>query len=206
MDAYERFHNLLKRNFFPLLRADGFKGSGTTFRKVNGERIDVINVQGSRYGGKCCVNLAAHFSFLPSMGGGQVTDPKKFKEYDCAFRDRLRQAKEDHWWDYGASDAEAETSVASILDLYKRRSSMFFDRFEPFPEVFDRVTPAQLDARDLTKMPAAMTQVFAALTMARVMKHLGCVEKCREFAEVGLRNLGHASGLKAELESLRDAG
>jgi hypothetical protein len=55
-------------------------------------------------------------------------------------------------------------------------------------------------------MPAAMTQVYAALTMARVMKHLGRVEKCREFADVGLRHLGHASGLKAELHSLRDAG
>lgn len=56
MDAYERFHQLLKRDFLPLLRADGFKGSGNTFRRVKGDRIDVVNVQGSRHGGKCCVN------------------------------------------------------------------------------------------------------------------------------------------------------
>jgi hypothetical protein len=56
MDPYERFYNLLKRDFFPLLRADGFKRSGNTCRRVKGDRIDVINVQGSRYGGKCCVN------------------------------------------------------------------------------------------------------------------------------------------------------
>ena len=206
MDAYDRFHGLLKRDFFPLLRADSFKGNGTTFWRVRGERIDVVNVQGSRYGGKCCVNLAAHFSFLPSMGGGQVAEPKKFKEYHCAFRNRLREEREDHWWDYGTTDADAEASVASLVDLYQRRGALFFQKFEPFPDAFDIVTPAQLDARDLTKMPAAMTQVFAALTMARIMKHLARLEKCREFADVGLRHLGQASGLKAELQSLREAG
>jgi hypothetical protein len=37
MDTYEIFHDLLKNNFSPLLRAEGFKGSGTTFRHVKGE-------------------------------------------------------------------------------------------------------------------------------------------------------------------------
>jgi hypothetical protein len=59
------------------------------------------------------------------MGGGQVTEPKKFKEYECTFRDRLREAKEDHWWNYGTTDAEAEASVASLVDLYKRRGALF---------------------------------------------------------------------------------
>jgi hypothetical protein len=207
MDAYERFHQLLKRDFSPLFRADGFRGSGNTFRRIKGGRIDVLNVQGSSYGGKCCVNIATHFSFLPSEGGGRVTDPKKFKEYDCTFRDRLHEANQsDHWWTYGASDAEAEASVANLIDMYKRRGAQFFARFEPFPDVFERTTPADIERGDLSKMPAAMTQVRAALTLALIMKHLGRREKCREFAEVGLRHLGRAVGLRAELESLRDAG
>ena len=206
MDTYERFHNLLRRDFLPLLRGDEFKGSGTTFRRVKGVRIDVINVQGSRSGGWCCLNLAVHYFFLPSMGGGQVTDPKKFKEYDCTFRGRLKEATEDRWWDYGATDTEAAESVAYLVDLYKRRGAIYFAKFEPFPSVFERVTPQQLDAGDLTGMPVACTQVYTAVTMARIMKHLGRMDRCREFAEVGLRHLGQASGLKAELESLRDAG
>src|SRR5262245_22555260 len=157
MDAYERFHNLLKRDLFPLLRADGFKGSGNTCRRLKGDRIDIVNIQGWKYGGKCCVNLAVHYFFLPSMGGGQVIDPKKFKEYQCTFRDRLKEATEDHWWDYGLTDAEAAASVASLVDLYKRRGALFFAKFEPFPDVFDKVTPRQLDAGDLTGMPAANT-------------------------------------------------
>ena len=207
MDAYGRFHQLLKRDFSPLLRADGFKGSGNTFRRVKGDRIDIIGVQGSRSAGQCCVNLAVHYSFLPSEGGGRVTDPKKFKEYDCTFRSRLHEATEgDHWWTYGVSDADAEASLSDLIDMYKRRGALFFAKFEPFPDVFGRMTPADIDAGDLSKMPAAMTLPHAAMIMARIMKHLGRAEKCREFAEAGLRHVGRAAGLQWELERLRDAG
>jgi hypothetical protein len=144
--------------------ADGFKGSGTTYRRTPADRIDVFNVQGSRFGGQSCVNVAVHFSFLPSAGGGHVADREKLKEYECAFRGRLHEAGEtDHWWTYGASDRETKASIASRL-----------------------------------------TGVSAALTMARIMNHLGRREKCREFAEVGLRRPGSAVGLRAELERLRD--
>lgn len=203
MDAYKHFHRLLKRDFSPVLRADGFMGSGNTFRRVKGERVDIVNVQGSLYGGKCCVNLASHFSFLP-VGGGCATDLATLKQSDCTFRDRLHEASEsDHWWTYGASDAETESSVASLVELYRRRGTLFFGKFEPFPEAFEQITPAEMDAGDFSRMPAAMTGVYAALTMARIMKHLGRLDKCRAFAEIGLRHLGHAIGLQAELEQLR---
>lgn len=209
MDAYEHFHQLLKREFAPLLRLDGFKGSGNTFRRIKGERIDIVNVQGSMSGGKCCVNTSVHYAFLPSEGGDQVTDPKKFREYDCTFRGRLHEVTEkgDHWWTYGGNEAEAEASIANLTDLYKRRGALFFERFEPFPGVFERVMPAQLDACDLTTMPVSVgSVVYSAVVMARIMKHLGQRDKCREFAEVGLKHLGGAVGLKPDLERLRDAG
>jgi hypothetical protein len=205
MDSYKRFHELLKRDFLPLIRAEGFKGSGTTFRRVFADRIDLVNVQGSRFGNQCCLNFAVHFSFLPSAGG-RVTDPKKLREYECAFRNRLHEASEsDHWWTYGASDGEAKASLASLIDTYRRRSALFFGKFEPFPEVFEQITPAEIDAGRLSTMPPGnFTGVLAALTMARIMKHLGRGEKSRQFAEVGLRHLGGAGGLKTELELLRD--
>ncbi len=207
MAAFERFHQLLKRDLFPVLRADAFKGRGNTFGRLTGERIDIINVQGSRSGGKCCINLPVHFSFLPSEGSGRVTDPKKFREYECTFRDRLHELDEsDHWWIYGADDSEAEASIASLVALYQRRAASFFCQFEPFPDVFERITPAQMDSGDFSNMPTGLTGVHSALTMARIMQHLGRSEPCRAFAEVGLRHLGRAVALKAELERLRDTG
>ena len=207
MNDYERFHQLLKRDFSPLIRADGFKGSGNSFHRVKGDRIDVINIQGSRYGGECCVNLAAHFTFLPSAGGSGVTDPKKFKQSHCVFQERLQEAtdKGDHWWSYGGNDAEAETSLADLVDTYERRSSLFFAKFDPFPDVFERITPRDIDAGDLSKMPAPLTVPYAAMILARIMKHLGRREKCREFAEAGLRQVGRAFIVQSELEELRDA-
>jgi hypothetical protein len=207
MDAYERFHHLLKHDLSPLLRAEGFKGSGNTFRRIKDEVIHVVNIQGSRYGGQCCVNLGLHYSFLPTAGGRPVTDPKKLKEYECEFRDRVHDAQEsDHWWTYGATQAESEASVANLIDMYRRWGTTFFTKFEPFPEVFEKITPAEMDRGDLSKLPTTMTLVVAALTMARIMNHLRRSEKCRQFAEVGLRHLGRAVELKAEFERLRDAG
>src|SRR5262249_55066432 len=119
---------------------------------------------------------------------------------------RLHEANEtDHWWTYGASDSEAKASLASLIDTYRRRSALFFGKFEPFPHVFEQITPAEIDAGDLSSMPSgSLTGVLAALTMARIMNHLGRREKCRGFAEVGLRHLGGAVGLRVELEQLRD--
>jgi hypothetical protein len=206
MDAYERFHQLLKRDYSPLLRAEGFKGSGTTFRRIKDEVIHVVNVQGSRHGGECCVNLGLHYSFLPTAGGCPVIDPKRLKEYECDFRDRIHEVHEsDHWWRYGATEAEAEASVASLVEMYRIWGVSFFKKFEPFPEVFERITPAEMDAGDLSRFPTPMTLVHAALTMARIMRHLRRFEISRQFADVGLRHLGHAIGLRTELERLRDA-
>lgn len=207
MDPYERFHELLKSDFLPVLRADGLKGSGSTFRRILAERIDVVNVQGSRYGGRCCVNVAVHFPFLPSASGIPVGEPKKLKEYDCAFRSRLHDANEpDHWWTYGTNGSETKASVTSLVDIYRRRSARFFAKFEPFPQVFEQITPSEMDGGNLSNMPpGSLTRVLAALTMARIMNHLGCQEKCREFAEIGIRHLGGAVGLRTELERLQDS-
>jgi hypothetical protein len=205
MNQSERFHGLLRVELSPKLRRDGFRGSGNTYWRVSGERVDVVSVQGSRYGDACCVNLGAHYLFLPSEGGG-VTDLRKFKEYHCVFRERLREeGEEDHWWYYGENEAAALAGAAGLLDTYTRRAGLFYARFGPFPEVFERITPAQLDAGDFSQMPPGPTQVIAILTMARMMLHLGQPDRCREFAEVGLRQAGLATGLIPELERLRDA-
>ena len=47
MTACDRFQKLLKRDLHPVLRAEGFKGSGSTLRRIVGDRIDLVNLQGS---------------------------------------------------------------------------------------------------------------------------------------------------------------
>lgn len=206
MGGYETFHDFLKKNFSPLLRAEGFKGSGTTFRRIKGEAIHIINIQGSKWGGECCVNLAVQFLFLPTTIG-QPVDQKKLRHSACEFRSRLHLPGEsDHWWAYGTTETEFHSSATDLINTYRRWGRTYFEQFEPFPDVFEKITPADLESGDLSKLPPLGTPfVRIALTMARIMIHLKRLERCREFANVGLRHLGNASGLKAELEQLSNA-
>jgi len=207
MGGYQTFRDFLKQNFSPLLRADGFKGSGTTFRRIKGEAIHIIDIQGSKWGGECCINLAVHFLFLPTTIGQPVDDYKKLRHSECEFRIRLHGPGEsDHWWPYGETEAESESSAENLIDTYQRFGGTYFEKFEPFPDALEKITAAEMDAGDISKLPPTQsTLVRLALTMARIMNHLKRFEKCRQFAEVGLRHLGNASGLRAELEQLRNA-
>lgn len=206
MGGYECFRDFLKQNFSPLLRAEGFKGSGTSFRRIQGETIHIIDIQGSKWGGECCVNLAVHFLFLPTTIG-QPVDQKKLRHSACEFRSRLHLPGEsDHWWAYGTTEMECQSSATDLINTYRRWGKSYFEQFEPFPEVFEIITAAEMEAGDFSKLPPTQgSLVRLALAMARIMNHVKRYEKCREFAEVGLRHLGNASGLRAELEQLANA-
>ena len=56
MDAKAVFFDVLKSEFAPKLRELGFSGSGQHFRRVRGEIINAINIQGNKYGNSCAVN------------------------------------------------------------------------------------------------------------------------------------------------------
>ena len=56
MDARAVFFDVLKSEFAPKLRELGFSGSGQHFRRVRGEIINAINIQGNKYGNSCAVN------------------------------------------------------------------------------------------------------------------------------------------------------
>lgn len=60
MTAARRVLNQLFASTLRRCFADGFTGSGRTFRRVAGEWVHVVNVQGSRYGGQFGVNVAVH--------------------------------------------------------------------------------------------------------------------------------------------------
>jgi hypothetical protein len=201
-----RFSELLKRDLLPLLYGQGFRASAGVFRRLKDERIDIVSLQGSRAGRRCYLDLGVHYSFLPPAGRAPGAKyGRELRQHDCAFRERLHEPGEaDHWWDYGADDATAEANAAGLVDIYRRRACLFFARFEPFPEVFYDVTPEQVAAGDLAAIPPCPSRLHAALTLARIMKHTGRLDRCRDFAEAGLRHPSPASWTRRELERLKD--
>jgi len=133
----ERFSRLLARDFVPLLRAQGFEASGSVFRRVTGDRIDVVCIQGSRRRRQCRVILGVHYTSLPPAGrpAGILALNGRFRHHDCAFRECLHeQGETDRWWSYGTDDATAAASAASLAETFARCAEPFFSQFEPSPE------------------------------------------------------------------------
>jgi hypothetical protein len=93
-----------KKAVHPLLKADGFKRSGATWRREQGESIAVLNIQKSQWGGgHYYVNLGAYFHAL-----GDELSPTENK---CHVRVRL--------------DIEDPSRVvAAALEWFKARATL----------------------------------------------------------------------------------
>ena len=200
MDARSQFHAQVRKILTPVLIADGFRASGTTFRRPLGEVLHVVTLQGSVHGGQCCVCLGIHLAFLPTVGSSAVPDAEKIEEPECEFRTRLAPVGQpDAWWTYGQTEREAAESADSILSLYRAVGVPYFARFSCFPDDFARVTPEMLATDGELPFPAGGTFVRRALALSRIAMHSGNAANARAFAEIGLSRVGQAVSLKRVL-------
>lgn len=206
MNEREQFYSQVKLVLKPALVADGFRGSGTTYRRILGDVIHVFALQGpnpgsSSYAGQCCVCLGIHLAFLPTV---VPREPAKLTEPDCEFRTRLAPpGREDCWWPYGSTDAEARASAESILRLYREVGAPYFARFSTFPADFVRVTPDMLGSSEPLPFPACYTAGRRALALTRIALRAGSLEDAKRFAAFGLAHISPlATGLKAEFQSI----
>ncbi len=74
---------LLQRALAPLLKLHGFKKLGATRRKITGDTIEILNLQGSQWGPSFYINLGVYFRALGHIDGAC--------EYDCHIRTRLSE-------------------------------------------------------------------------------------------------------------------
>lgn len=202
MDQRGLFHAQLKSILKPALVADGFRASGMIYRRVMGDVIHLIKIQGSRDGGRCCVCLGIHLAFLPTVLGDKCI-PNKISEPDCEFRSRLAPVGDaDCWWDYGCSVDEARRSVMAILKLYQEVGRPYFSRFSAFPNDFSQVTPAMLVSGEPLPFPEGDTLVRFALALSRIALRIGRTADAKAFAEYGLAEAKFAVGLRGEFRKL----
>jgi hypothetical protein len=116
----------LRLHLAPVLRADGFKGSGRTYRRTVNGVVQVVNVQGSRSGGSFAINLGLHPLALP-IRSGQQADPRKINEIDCAFRRRLREDERDQWWSHDSAES-AVVAAQAAAEVYRRVGQALLER------------------------------------------------------------------------------
>ncbi len=207
MDDKKRFYEQVKQEFAPLLRKEGFNGSGQNFRRINAEVLHTVNLQNNKYGGSCCVNLGLHFSFLPvCWNSAKMPDPKKIKEQDSEFRWRMAPpGKTDYWWKFKGNGllGNSQKAVAHLCDTYAAVGRAYFDRFNSLESIQNELSIEKVTGTELIDVAGgAITPVRAALTMARIHRHLGNTELQHQYAEAGLQVINRASSLKHDLERL----
>lgn len=206
-DARKRFHALLRDRFAPELRKLGFKGSGIHFRRIRGDVINAINIQGNRYGGSCAVNLGLHLAFLPLNWKDELPDLATIKEIDCEFRTRLApKGKSDYWWKYDGIFTSSEKQVDHLVETYRHYGEPLFARYETVDSIAALISLDEISAGRFSNTFGAVSVVRAALTIARVHQHLGNRTLAVEFARAGMENIGRATSLIPQfMELLGDA-
>ena len=165
MDTRPHLETAIKEHLAPVLKSDGFKGSGRTYRRVNGDLIQIVNVQGSRSGGKFAINLAVHPLCIPDLRS-ETPNPSKIIEEYCEFRCRLSEHGADQWWEY-------ENSMESMSEAIKAATSVYCSVGRPLFEPFcGQNTPLhQITAAELENG----SQRLYGFGSTKVRMALGCV-------------------------------
>ncbi|RTL41365.1 MAG: DUF4304 domain-containing protein [Rhodocyclaceae bacterium] len=198
-----RIEPAIRKIFAPVLREDGFSGSGSTFRLVSGSWIQVVNVQGARQGGSFAINLAVHPLLVPDLEG-KDPDPQKITQELCEFRRRLSETGGDQWWRYERTEESMAFAMKAAVSVYERVGRALFAGISGPSSPFITVTPAEFIAGSFDFKGFSSTKVRMALTLARLFKKEGRLADSMALATYGLENVGSAVALRTELQQLSE--
>jgi hypothetical protein len=196
-----RLESSIKDHLSPALKSDGFLGSGRTFRRLSGDFIHVVNVQGSRYGGMFAVNLGIQPRCIPDVVGNSP-DATKIREELCEFRRRLSETMSDQWWEHEASKESMDAAVRAAASVYTTTGRRLFSELSGPESPLHKVTPTQFEAGLYSFLGFRSTKVRMARSLALMRRSAGNLADGSAFARIGLANLGAAHALRAELEAL----
>ena len=130
MNSKALFLEVIKREFGPYLRTQGFKGSGQNFYRIREDLVHVINLRASKYGDGFAVNLGIHPTGMQIEGSSVIPEPKRLKEYECLIRTRLSKSEEyDRWWKHRGFLRSPEKSARALISFYENYGNCYFDTF-----------------------------------------------------------------------------
>ena len=196
-----RLEDAIKKCLVPYLRQDAFTGSGRTFRRVIEGWIQVVNVQGSRFGGQFAINLGLQPLAIPDVLGN-VADPKKITEPLCEFRRRLSESGADQWWKHDGSALSMEAAASAAADVYERIGRPLLNEICSAGSPLNTVSAEAFEKKDFDFRGFKSTNVRTALVLARLREAQGRLSESRSFAKYGLAHVGNAVALRRELERL----
>ncbi len=200
------FAKAIQEQFAPILRRDGFSGSAQRYWRVVGGQCQLVEIQGSRSGGKFAVNMGIQPVAVPLLSGEPV-EPKRLREMECLFRRRLAIQKGDQWWDYQPNQQSMDDAAREACSVYERIGKQQLEAMAQPSSPINTVTPEAFAARSFDFYGFGNTGVLMAWTLAHLRKATGNSVEARSFARIALNEIGDGaagSGLKAELRELLD--
>jgi len=116
---------ILQRHLTPFLKEKGFRKKGRHFWRIEGDIIDLIDLQSSQFNdawqSKFTINLGVGWQSIQQVISGPCAlelPPKA-----CIFQHRLTpdmQKKADHWW-YVRSDTDAGRLARELLSMLESK-------------------------------------------------------------------------------------
>jgi hypothetical protein len=196
-----RLEASIRDHLSALLKSDGFFGTGRTFRRISGDLIHVVQVQGSRYGSEFAVNLGIQPLCIPDVAGNPP-DATRIREELCEFRRRLSEATGDQWWEHDGSKESMDAAVRAAASIYVTMGRRRFSELSGPESPLHKVTPAQFEAGHYSFSGFGSPKVRMARSLALMRQAAGNPADASAFARIALASLGSATALRAELEAL----
>jgi hypothetical protein len=199
--AQHSLEKSIRSQFAPSLREDGFSGSGRTFRRLAGDMIQVVQVQGSRWGGQFAVNLGVHPTCVPVMGDQPF---QAMKPELCVFRRRLSTGGADQWWEYETTAESMDRALAAANRVYLDVGRAAFASLTGMDSPLRTLSPQAFASGEFDFAGFATTDVLMAKALAVIRLAAGEGEVAKAFGRIALDRVGSASGLKREIQALVD--
>jgi hypothetical protein len=196
-----RLASSIKNYLAPVVRGDGFAGSGRGYRRVVGNLVHALQVQGARQGGKFAIELGIHPLGIRDVLG-RTPNATRITAYDCEFRRRLSEAGADQWWAYAPTKESMDAAVLQAANIYETVGRRLFLEQSTSTASLFTVTPRQFESGEYRFSGFGTTKVRMALTLALMRRSDGNLEHARAFARIGLANVGTAGAIKDELEEI----
>ncbi len=200
-DSGPNLSTLIRTHLAPVLRADGFTGSGRSFRKNHTDWLFVLSLETSRAGNAFALHVGIQPKFAPDTLGKPV-DAKKLKVQLCEFRRRISSTTKDQWWEFEANEESMTTALQAAAKVYVEYMRPLVHAVCGEPSVFAQISLQDFSVKAMGFEGFATDEGRLALATARYLVLHGEPEKARAFANHGLQHVGISVGLQRDFEDL----
>jgi hypothetical protein len=185
------FKKIVTKELAPVLRKNGWKGSGFDYTIHKDNIIKGLTIQPSGSGGKFCIEVGIHFDFIPLTVEKEFS---KMKAWDMDIRSRLTPNNDyDFWWNFPKTEDQTRDLFEELVKLISSIGESYFEKFINWEDNVLKFSPEDVE-EGVTKKLINITQMRTALLLARINKHLNNNEKAIEFSEYGLSKVNGNKG------------